>query len=107
MGFFTMSVANYGICAKAADCKTADACCSKFAKTSGGAGTAVALACWPLNAKAKDEQTITDTPTSGTLADITTSSKGFLIADCTKAAATGSQALVASAAAVATAVYMM
>merc|ERR1712216_787759 len=107
--FFTMSTANYGICAKAADCSGTDACCSDFAKSSGGAKQTGATACWPLAAKKNDAQVITGTPANSVVLStlVDANNKGYLIADCVKPAATGSQALVASAAAVATAVYMM
>ena len=86
----------------AGSCTTATSCCATYAATASGAAVASKLICFPLNTKKAVSYTVTALDADTGL----TSKAAFPIADCA-AATTGASTLAVSAAALATAVYMM
>ena len=94
------------ICTAAKDCKAASSCCQGFSKSSTGTPQSTAVkVCWAAGSAAKAKQTIT-VQTGITTADLDSGS-GYLFGAACAAATTGASTLALSAAAAATAVYMM
>ena len=87
----------------AGSCTNATSCCAAYAATT-DAASAIAnkLICFPAGTKKATAYTVTAEPAETTLA----AKSAFIFADC-PAATTGASTLAVSAAALATAVYMM
>merc|ERR1712100_555198 len=98
------SKAQFADCTAATDCSAAGSCCTAFAASS----TATALSSGKVCFNAGTAVGGYAIPTAGTVTSSMTDStgKGYLKTAC-PAAATGASTLAVSAAAVATAVYMM
>merc|ERR1711998_676993 len=98
-----MTTAQFAVCTAKTDCKAAGSCCSVFAPASAGTNGTVKV-CFNAGS-AVGSYAI---PVAGTVttAMLDANKKGWLTTAC-PAAAAGASTLAVSAAAVATAVYMM
>merc|ERR1711912_85318 len=96
--------AQYAVCTAATDCKAASSCCTAFGTSATATTLSTVKVCFDAGT-AVGGYTI-PTSTGGVTSAMLTSGKGCLQTACPKAAA-GASTLAVSAAAVATAVYMM